>query len=67
MSSSIKRLGELLAEKGYVTPDQVEEALRIQKKPGETRLLGQILISRGFATPPQVQVALAKQKSAPSR
>ncbi|MCE9614403.1 MAG: hypothetical protein K8T26_09010 [Lentisphaerae bacterium] len=60
--SSWKRLGELMSEHGYVTPEQVEEALKVQSKPGESRLLGQILISRGYATAPQIQVALAKQK-----
>jgi len=60
--ASGKRLGEVMVEKGYVTQEQVEEALRLQRMPGEKRMLGQILISRGFATPPQVQVALARQK-----
>ncbi len=48
---------------GYVTSEQVEEALMIQATPGETRLLGQILVSRGYCTTPQVQVALAKQSN----
>lgn len=60
--SSGKRLGELMKEHGYVTDEQVEEALRMQARPGERRLLGQILVSRGYATPPQVQVVLAKQQ-----
>jgi hypothetical protein len=60
--ASAKRLGEVMVEKGYVTQEQVDEALRLQQLPGERRMLGQILISQGFATPPQVQVALARQK-----
>ena len=63
--SSSKRLGELMREQGYVTEEQVKEALQIQGRTGENRLLGQILVSRGFATTPQVQVALARQKQSP--
>ena len=57
-----KKLGELMTEHGYVTRAQVEEALKIQRQPGEHRLLGQILVSRGYVRPPQVQISLARQK-----
>ena len=57
-----KRLGDLLRERGYVTDAQIEEALRVQSRPGEKRLLGQILVGREYATAAEVQVALAKQK-----
>lgn len=60
--SSQKRLGEVLCDQGYVTKEQVEEALKIQSRPDERRMLGQILISHGFATAPQIQIALARQK-----
>ena len=56
-----KRLGELLQESGFVTPEHVADALRVQQRSGEKRLLGQILVSRGYATAPQVQVALSRQ------
>lgn len=62
--SERKRIGDLLSEHGYVTPDQVQEALKQQSSPNENRLLGQILISRGYATLPQVQIALAMQQQA---
>jgi hypothetical protein len=58
-----KRLGEILVEYGYLTPTRLEEALKVQAKPGESRLLGQILISRGYVTSAHVKVALAKQKA----
>ncbi|MDA0576691.1 MAG: hypothetical protein O3B24_01170 [Verrucomicrobia bacterium] len=60
--SSRKRLGEVMVELGYLAKEELEEALKVQSRPGESRLLGQILISRGFAKAPQVQIALARQK-----
>ena len=50
-----------MVESGYVSEDQLEEALSAQAQQGENRLLGQIIIARGYATTPQVQVALARQ------
>ena len=43
------RLGELLVVQGYLTKEQLQQALEIQQRPNETRLLGQILVSRGLA------------------
>ena len=60
-----RRLGDLLRERGYLTDAQIEEALRVQSRPGEKRLLGQILVGRGYASAAQIQVALAKQKIPP--
>ena len=60
--SSQKLIGELLREQGYITDEQLREALQTQARPGETRLLGQILVARGHATSPQIQVALSRQR-----
>ena len=61
-----KPLGELLREKGVVTEAELQKALEIQARPGETRLLGQILIkSRARPQALDVDVALAKQKQPP--
>ena len=57
-----KQLGELLVDHGYVSEEQVEQALSVKSASGESRLLGQILIARGFVTAPQIQIVLARQK-----
>lgn len=43
------RIGEVLKEDGYITDEQLNEALALQKQ-GDTRLLGTILIDRGYVT-----------------
>lgn len=57
-----KQLGELLVERGYLSEEQLAEAVGIQKRANETRRLGEILVSRGYVTPSQIQIALARQK-----
>jgi hypothetical protein len=52
-------LGELLLEKGLVTPDELELALAEQADTG--RLLGAILVDRGYVSGPALAVALAEQ------
>lgn len=44
-----KRIGEILVEKGLITSEQLNQALKEQKK-SQHRLLGAILIERGFVT-----------------
>lgn len=58
-----KRVGEILAEQGHITQARLDEALSIQKKPGEKRMIGQILLGRGLVTRAQLEIALAKQKA----
>jgi hypothetical protein len=57
-----KMIGELLVEKKHITPEQLDEALAVQKRPGERRRLGEILVARGYVRQAQIQVALANQK-----
>ena len=52
------RLGDLLIELGYITPDQLTAALAYQKEHREKRV-GQILIELGFITETHVLEALA--------
>lgn len=52
------RIGEILEEKGYVTGDQIGEALAYQKEHRDKRV-GQILMELGFVTENQVLEALA--------
>ena len=58
-----RQLGELLVERGYLTEDQLAEAVGVQNRPNERRRLGEILISRGYVKASQIQIALARQKT----
>lgn len=51
-----KKLGEMLVERGEVTPGQVDEVLSKQKR------LGQLLIDEGVVSPSTVQAALMEQQ-----
>jgi two-component system chemotaxis sensor kinase CheA len=50
------RLGEILVERGDVTPDAVQEAAASQPR------IGEILVRSGAASPDSVQSALAEQR-----
>ncbi|MDR3566564.1 MAG: chemotaxis protein CheA [Syntrophobacteraceae bacterium] len=50
-----KKLGEMLVERGDLTPEQVEEVLGKQKR------LGELLIDEGVVSSGQVQAALMEQ------
>src|SRR3990172_6413807 len=54
-----KPLGERLVEKGLVSKDQLDLALREQKRTGER--IGEILISLGFVTQELISSALASE------
>ncbi len=58
-----KRLGELLVEMGIITEDQVQTALKVQKKDGG--LLGAVLIKLQFVSESDIAIALAKQDAIP--
>ncbi len=53
------KLGERLIDSGLVTPDQLNLALREQKRTGER--VGEILINLGFVTQEQISSVLASQ------
>lgn len=53
-----KRLGEILVEACLITPEQLQEALRIQH--GQSRLLGQILVDMGWVNEQEVCRAVAE-------
>ncbi len=57
-----RRLGEILVERGLVTPEQVSQAL--QQRVDKERL-GQVVARLGFATEAQVIEVLAEQFSLP--
>ncbi len=52
------RIGDLMVTAGYITEDQLKEALSIQKQQGGKRI-GQTLIELGYVTEAQMLMALA--------
>ena len=54
-----KQLGELLLEEGIISRDELQEALKIQKK--SSLKLGQILIKKGLVEEEQITKVLARQ------
>ena len=58
-----KQLGQLLIESKLITPENLEEALRVQKERGG--LIGQILVSLGYTTEEAIAQALTAQYGFP--
>ena len=52
------RIGDLMVQAGYITDDQLREALAIQKESGGKRI-GQLLLELGYVTEVQMLSALA--------
>ncbi len=57
------RIGDILVQENLITPEQLEEALELQKK--DPRPLGQILIDLGYVNEEAVAIALSKKLSIP--
>ncbi len=53
------RVGEILVQRGKLSPLQLKEALRIQKS--QSRPLGDVLVAAGMLTPAELRFALAAQ------
>lgn len=53
-----RRLGEILVERGFVTPDQLREALRVQYQEGKR--LGEILLEMGALGADELNWALSE-------
>ena len=58
-----KRIGELLLERGVITPKELEKALVYQKEHGG--LMGQVLIALGFVGEEEIALALTAQYGFP--
>jgi hypothetical protein len=66
-----KPLGSFLIEAGYLTKDQLSQALRIQENrfeklsadPSRGGLFGQIAVRLGYVTRPQIHEALREQQA----
>ena len=52
-------LGNLALEKGYVTPEKLQEALKVQE---QRLMLGEILLELGFLTREQLDELVMEQK-----
>jgi len=59
------RVGDLLLEKGLITPEQVDQALEHQKHKGHKKLLGECLVELKFVTEEQVMQVLAEAYGVP--
>jgi MSHA biogenesis protein MshE len=57
------RIGDLLVQDGFVTPEQLEQALQEQRSTGKK--LGRVLSDHGWITEAQIAKAVAKQLHAP--
>ncbi len=58
------RLGELLVESGAATPEQIQEAARVQRELRQ-RKLGDILVAQHSVTPDQLLAAIEQQSRMP--
>lgn len=56
----LPRLGEALISRGYLTIDQLQEALNVQES--QSVLLGQLLVKNGYITANQLQEVLEMQQ-----
>ncbi len=54
----------MLVERGVITEEQLQTALRVQRDQGG--MLGEILTQRGWVTPLSIAAAVAKQKAEPA-
>ncbi len=59
------QLGQLLLERGVVTPEQIEKALAEQKEKGHCKLLGELLVEMNYCTENQIASALAQAYGVP--
>lgn len=58
-----KKLGEILVSQGRITPEQLSEILRLQKKTSNP--LGQILVEKGFLNEEELTQILGEQLGIP--
>src|SRR3954449_4999215 len=60
-----KPLGQLLADRGLIKPEQLERALDEQRRSNNQKLLGEILVEMRFCTEDQITEALAEAYGVP--
>ncbi|MFN4228088.1 MAG: GspE/PulE family protein [Candidatus Ratteibacteria bacterium] len=57
-----KELGQILIEKGLITPIQLEEILELQKQ--TKKFIGELLVEKGYVKKEDILMALTEQKKA---
>ena len=62
-NESWRRLGDIFVERGFVTPEQLEQALERQRETGER--VGEALVAQGSISKFELAGALAEQMSVP--
>jgi len=60
-----KQVGQILIERGLLTQEQIEQALKEQKQSGHQKLLGETIVDLGFCTENQIVEALAEAYDMP--
>jgi len=65
ITSSPRRLGDLLVEKGYLSEDKLESALERQREGGRNKLLGEILVDLEYCSDDQIVECLAAEYGVP--
>ena len=60
-----RRLGSLLIDKGYLSPDGLQSALERQKQEGRKKLLGEVVVELEYCTEDQVVECLAYEYGVP--
>jgi len=60
-----RRLGNLLVDKGYLSPEDLQSALERQKLDGRSKLLGEILVDLQYCTEDQIVECLAEEYGVP--
>ncbi|MEO0474763.1 MAG: GspE/PulE family protein, partial [Planctomycetota bacterium] len=59
------RVGDLLVDRGTISPDQLSQALEYQRNSDGRKLLGNVLVELGFVTSEQVMEAVADSYGMP--
>jgi len=59
------RVGDLLVERGVITPEQLSKALAYQKASDGRKLLGSVLVELGFVSSQQVMASVAESYGLP--
>lgn len=62
-NNSRRRIGEMLLDQNYITAEQLQQALDIQKETGKR--LGHILVEKGFMTEDTLSEILSRQYEVP--
>jgi hypothetical protein len=58
------RIGQLLIDQGFVTEEQIEQALALQSVAHDPDRIGEVLTDIGFVTPDQIRLTIAAQLEA---